>query len=204
LKHLHSGGQIVELTTHQAEIGCNVFLEHTNGVHSRYRFYLAKTDPCPSPSICETVAVRPEFEVDAGLTMCDLWEGFYNKEKVLKQAERRKSMQRHTGVKHSVCKAFGCCDVPEDSTLFRAACGFVEGSQEQCHQCDDEEGGLVATRCSEKDKKKLLTQMVTYMYNGEVAHDLEQMVLRKKRFSTVKLARVSDMSSSFNPSALGQ
>ena len=41
------------------------------------------------------------------------------------------------------------------------------------------------------------------MYNGEVAQDLEKQVLRKKRFCTVKLARVSDMSSSFNPSALG-
>ncbi len=41
------------------------------------------------------------------------------------------------------------------------------------------------------------------MYNGEVAKKLEVNVLRKKRFSTVKLARVSDMNSSFNPSALG-
>ena len=45
--------------------------------------------------------------------------------------------------------------------------------------------------------------MVTHMYNGEVAHDLEQMVLKKKRFSTVKLARVSDMNSTFTPSSLG-
>ncbi len=160
LKHLHSGGQIVQLTTHQAEIGCNVFLEHTNGVHSMYRVYLPTTDPCPSPSNGETVAVLPEFKVDAGLTMCDVWEGFYNKEKGKNQVERRKFMRRRTGVKKSVCKAFGCCDVPEESTLFRAVCGFVEGSQEQCHQCDDEEDGSVATRCSEKDRKKMLTQMI--------------------------------------------
>ncbi len=41
------------------------------------------------------------------------------------------------------------------------------------------------------------------MYNGEVGKNLEENVLRKKRFSTVKLARVSDMNSSFNLSALG-
>lgn len=55
----------------------------------------------------------------------------------------------------------------------------------------------------EKDRKEMLTQMVTFMYNGEVAQELEMKVLRKKRFSTVKLARVSDMNSSFHPSALG-
>ena len=55
----------------------------------------------------------------------------------------------------------------------------------------------------EKDRKEMLTQMVTFMYNGEVAQEMEMKLLRKKRFSTVKLARVSDMNSSFNPSALG-
>ena len=45
--------------------------------------------------------------------------------------------------------------------------------------------------------------MVTYMYDGEVVKQLERNVIRKKRFSTVKLARVSDMNSTCNPSALG-
>ena len=48
----------------------------------------------------------------------------------------------------------------------------------------------------------LLAQIVSFMYNGEVAKELKANVLRKKRFSTVKLARVSDKNSSFNPSAL--
>ena len=48
----------------------------------------------------------------------------------------------------------------------------------------------------------LLAQIVSFMYNGKVAKELEANVLRKKRFSTVKLARVSDMNSAFNPSAL--
>ena len=45
--------------------------------------------------------------------------------------------------------------------------------------------------------------MVTYMFDGEVEKQLERNVIKKKRFSTVKLARVSDMNSTFNPSALG-
>ncbi len=70
---------------------------------------------------------------------------------------------------------------------------------------DKNEDALKATRCMGKGRKELLTQMVTCMYQGEVAQDLERKVLRKKRCSTVKLARVlvSDMSSTFNPSALG-
>jgi hypothetical protein len=95
----------------------------------------------------------------------------------------------------------------------------VVGSQEQYHQYDEDDSQGVgsylkplgkndisekATRCMKKDiRKEMLTQMVTFMYNGEVAQELELKVLRKKRFSTVKLARVSDMTSSFNPSALG-
>ncbi len=45
--------------------------------------------------------------------------------------------------------------------------------------------------------------MVLYMFSGDVASQLEKNVVRKRRFSTVKLARLSDMQSSFNPSALG-
>ncbi len=44
--------------------------------------------------------------------------------------------------------------------------------------------------------------MVTYIYDGDVVKKLERNVIRKKRLSTVKLARVSDMNSTFNPSAL--
>ncbi len=51
-----------------------------------------------------------------------------------KKAARRQAMKRNTKVKRSVCRAFGCCDILPESTLFRAACGFVVGSQEQYHQ----------------------------------------------------------------------
>ena len=205
VEHLQSGGEILERIKDHAEVNTadNVVQVKMNADHSLYRVILSKVDPCPSPSegdIGEAIRV----EVDVGKTMCDIWEGIYKMDKRTQNVQHRKERQRHSNVKNSVCDAFGCCDVPEESTLFRAACGFVQGSQEQCHQCDDDENSaLVVTRCSKKDRKNLLTQMVTYMYEGEVVHDLEQKILRKKRFSTVKLARVSDMNSSFNPSALG-
>ena len=62
---------------------------------------------------------------------------------------------------------------------------------------------VMSSRATKGCRKGLLAQIVSFMYNGEVAKELEANVLRKKRFSTVKLARVSDMNSSFNPSALG-
>ena len=61
---------------------------------------------------------------------------------------------------------------------------------------------------SPKSRLRLHSYMSPFEYLSSdlfprVRSDLEKKVLRKKRFSTVKLARVSDMSSSFNPSALG-
>jgi hypothetical protein len=55
------------------------------------------------------------------------------------------------------------------------------------------------------ERNERLSQIVIFMYNGEVAKQImyNGAKMRKKRFSTVKLARVSDMNSSFNPSALG-
>ena len=67
----------------------------------------------------------------------------------------------------------------------------------------EKEDTTTATRATKSVRKVLLSQIVSFVYNGEVAKQLEENVLRKKRFSTVKLARVSDMNSSFNPSALG-
>ena len=55
----------------------------------------------------------------------------------------------------------------------------------------------------QKDRKNLLALMVNHMYDGTIGRDIEIAVLKRKRFSTVSLARVSDMHSTFNPSALG-
>ena len=41
------------------------------------------------------------------------------------------------------------------------------------------------------------------MYDGEIARDIELAILKTKRFCTVTLARVSDMQSTFNASAVG-
>ena len=193
-----------------------VFEHQTNDDETVYEVCLSKTGPCPSPE--KNGWVEAECVVDIAETMCDIWVRVEEVELKLQKAARRKAMKRHTFVKKSVCKAFGCCEVAADSRLFRAACGFVQGSQDQYQPCDEgdigagfrifnrqdkNEDALKATRCMEKGRKELLTQMVTCMYQGEVAQDLERKVLRKKRFCTVKLAHVSDMSSTFNPSALG-
>jgi hypothetical protein len=93
-----------------------------------YEVVLSKADPCPSPYFAQT-AGNCKIEVDIAQTMCDVL--FVIK---YKKAARRQAMKRNTKVKRSVCRAFGCCDILPESTLFRAACGFVVGSQEQYHQ----------------------------------------------------------------------
>jgi len=202
LEQLKSGGEIVEQTKHQQDKGLNVMLEKSDGFLSVYRVLLSKCDPCPSPTSLHGAAV-PSVAVDAAQTMCDIWEGLYTMDKQNTRLELSQGVRRRRRVRDSVCLAFGCCDVSQDSTLFRAACGFVEGFKEQCHDCDDDGNGGFSARCSTNERKKLLTQMVTHMYNGEVVQELEKKLLRRKRFSTVKLARTSDINSSFNASALG-
>jgi hypothetical protein len=130
-------------------------------------------DPCPSPTIGDSAAV-PVVVVDPAQTMCDIWEGLYKMGKEKNRSERTQAIDRQKNVRNSVCTVFGCCDVAQDTTLFRAACGFVEGSQELCHECVDDETGSVAARCSKKERKKLLTQMVTYTYNGELFRILKK------------------------------
>jgi hypothetical protein len=163
LDKLHSGGEIVQCTRLQVELAENVVLVETNGVHGLFRVLLSQSDPCPSPNVGEN-AEAVEIAIDLGKTMCDIWEGLYTSEKIKAHCDNRKELKRHHGVKRLVCNAFGCCDVPEESTLYRAAFCFVEGSQEQCHECDDEDNVHVARRCSKENRKVLLTQMVTYIH----------------------------------------
>jgi len=135
-------------------------------------------------------------------------------EQTFKKRKRRIAQRRRLKIKIAVNEAFGSNAIPVDSTLFRAIYGFMEGSQECCtentwllddyvERLDNIEKERTVTRATKCGRKTLLSQMVAFMYNGEVAKELEKNVLRKKRFSTIKLARVSDMNSSFNPSALG-
>ncbi len=153
LEQLKSGGEIIEQTKHQVDKGPNVLLEDTDGVHSVYRVLLSKCGPCPTPEIVDSAGGGVEV-VDPAQTMCDIWEGLYNMEQENNRAERRLAVARRRYVRKTVCTAFGFCHVAQDTTLFRAACGFVEGSKEQCHECDNDETGGVSARSSTKQKEE--------------------------------------------------
>jgi hypothetical protein len=190
----------------------NVFLQETTGPYGLYSVVLSKCEPCPSPKFAETEVA--EIISDPAQTMCDIWRSWTDMQQMYIRKERRIAKKRQTRVKSAVHEAFGGNTIPEDSTLFQAVCGFMEGSQE-CYddnkwfvseyvkRLDKKESDRKAIRATKFGRKELLTQMVSCMYSGDVAKQLEDNVLRRKRFSTVKLARVSDMNSSFNPSALG-
>jgi hypothetical protein len=131
-----------------------------------------------------------------------------------KRRQRRTAKKRRTRLKIAVREAFGTYVISEESTLFQAVCGFIEGSQngeednrlfvadyiERLNKTEQVGKVIRATKAGRKD---LLSQMVMSLFDGDVAKQLERNVIRKKRFSTVKLTRVSDMNSTFNPSALG-
>ncbi len=99
--------------------------------------------------------------------------------------------KKRTRLKQVVIESFGTYSIPEHSTLFRAAQGFFAGSQD----ADDDDIWFVgdyikrldkiepdgkAIRASKAGRKELLTQMVSYMFDGEVAKQLEQNVIKKK------------------------
>ena len=206
LEKLKFGGRTLERMQHQVAKGLNVIFKNTDGVRIMDPVLDVISDPCPTPEFGDS-AGGAELIADPAQTMCEIWEGLYKMEQERTREERKVRKQRRKYVRKSVCTSLGCCgsieNMSQDSTLFRAACGFVEGSIEQCYEWNEEETGGVSARCSTNERKKLLTQMVTCMYNGEILQELEKKVLRRKRFSTVKLARTSDMNSSFNASALG-
>ena len=183
------------------------------GQQDMYSVKLLACDPCPSPDSSETSGTH--VVVEPSQTVCDIWSSWTDHEQTYKKRQRRIAQKRRTRIKSSVKEAFGINSIAEDSTLFRVVCGFMEGSQE-CYDGsanyvvdyikrldDTKDNEVTAQRATKAGRKVLLMQIVSLMYNGEVATQLEANVLRKKRFSTVKLARVSDMNCSFNPRALG-
>jgi len=123
---------------------------------------------------------------------------------------QRKCKRNDTYSKQALGKAFGCNECSEDSSLYHAALGFMKGSQLKNKgaehgedQMEEDATTQLEKRCMEKGRKTLLAQMVTYMYGGEIVRNIEAAILKKKRFCTVTLARVSDMNSTFTASAVG-
>jgi hypothetical protein len=87
LKERPSVREILVRVKHDATSGHNVILEETDGVHSVYRVFLSKSDPCSSP-IEDERAVKPKVVVDPAQSMCDIWEGVYNMKKEKMKSDR--------------------------------------------------------------------------------------------------------------------
>lgn len=199
MKHLKSGGTMVVQMRRSSE-SCTIV-------------YLKSEDPCPTP-ILTVMKAGHDHIIDPARTMCDIWSTWHKHELKNKRVVLRQEKQRDTYTKMTLRNAFGVCAMDEDMPLFKAALGFMKGSQLQ-NQHDPEESyrmraswlgdlnKVPAKRCMEKHRKMLLHQMVSHMYEGEIVKDFERAVLKRKRFSTITLARVSDMQSTFNPSAVG-
>ena len=85
-------------------------------------------------------------------------------------------------MKIAVKEAFGSNSIPEDSPLYQAVCGFIAGSQDgeeenrwfvadyikRLHKTENVEKVI---RASKAGRKALLSQMVTYMFDGAVVKE---------------------------------
>ena len=212
--YLCDGGyEEVQTECYALRLRHNVVLQNTAGAQGVYSVLLSNCGPCPSPTSSDRYC--PTIVADPAQTMCDFWRSWTDMEQTYKKRERRTALKRRTRCKTAVHEAFGANCIPEESTLFQAVCGFFEGSQkgyedenklfvkDYVQRLDNKESERKTIRATKFGRKELLTQMVSFMYSGDVAKQMEDNFIRRKRFSTVKLARVSDMNSSFNPSALG-
>ena len=119
-----------------------------------------------------------------------------SKEEIYKRRERRTAKKSRTRVKNAVREAFGTFVISEESTLFQAVCGFIEGSQngeednrlfvaDYIQRLNKTEQVRMVIRATKAGRKDLLSQMVMSLFDGDVAKQLERNVIRKKRFSTV-------------------
>ena len=174
---------------------------------------LTSEDPCPTPDAMLMTA-GDEKVIDPARTMCDIWSTWQKHEVNDKRRQLRQEKRRDTYTKRTVTEAFGSSAVEENAPLFQAALGFMKGCQLKNRHCINERRKSVASRCvsldkspekrcMEKDRKKILHDMMLRMYDGYIVREIERSVLKRKRFSTVNIARVSDMLSTFNASAVG-
>ena len=127
-------------------------------------------------------------------------------QEVVDRQQVRKEKQNGYYVKKSACKSLCVSEISLNSPLHRAVIGFISGSQQQLKSTSvvkEQAATLKAVRCGKNERKGILLQMVTHMYGGDVLRDIECSVLKNKRFSTVGLARESDMYSTFNIHAVG-
>ncbi len=95
------------------------------------------------------------------------------------KVQLRKQKRNDAYTRKTLGAAFGSSDCCEESPLFQAALGFTKGSQMQNHTVGENdkliEVGCTAAvkRCGKEMRKKLLQQMITYMYDGEILRDIE-------------------------------
>ena len=106
----------------------NVVLEKESCRLSMYSVHLSQCEPCPSPIHLNNTGVQ--LVSDPAHTMCAVWDRWTDQNEMYKKRVRRTAKKRRTRVKKAVKEAFGSFTMPEDSTLFQAVCGFIEGSQD--------------------------------------------------------------------------
>ena len=96
---------------------------------------------------------------------------------------------------HSIFLHVSCC-------VF--ACAGTRSWRNQVrHALEDDELPENRPRCSKKQRVAIFNELLVKGFDGDAMLQMQKMWARSKRFSVVRLAKVSDMDSSFNPTAVG-
>ena len=95
----------------------------------------------------------------------------------------------------AVARHFGLCKATADPLLYGAAIGFWRGCTPLV--CEGEERIGVNTRSD------IWLKLTSICFKGKVMADLERLLLERRRFDVVELARKSDVNCKFNATAVG-
>ena len=136
-------------------------------------------------------------------------------------AERERALQEDYGRTKAVRKAFAWKTGEGDPVLMRAAKGFwqgtdtygaagdgtVPGTRDWRNTRKDVYPGWMPTeirpRRSKKQRVDIFNEILVKGFNGAAIESMTKVWNKSKRFSVVRLAKVSDMDSTFNPTAVG-
>ena len=112
------------------------------------------------------------------------------------EEENQERKQHERKAKHSLLRSFRWKERDVDPVVLDGAVAFWGATA-------DKDCTGTSTRTSKAMRKKIMKAIIKYGFRGELQKELEQEIVKKKRFKVYDLAKLSDLESKFNSEALG-
>jgi len=113
-----------------------------------------------------------------------------------REEEHQERKQHERKAKHSLLRSFRWKERDVDPVVLDGAVAFWGATA-------DKDCTGTSTRTSKEMRKKIMKAIIKYGFRGELQKELEQEIVKKKRFKVYDLAKLSDLESKFNSEALG-